>query len=105
MVLVPRQEAWHPGQCILTDKPDWVEEEIPSNGGAYCAPAFLSPYALYYCIGPAVFVDTDGSQYLVYGGKVEGNWWSEDDPTYHYLAKGPQSLEDPEETVWIEAPF
>jgi len=70
-------------------------------------------------IDPAVFVDEDGSQHLVYGGgriwmteldpetgkQIEENWWDENDPTYHYLARGPDSLWDPGETEWIEAPF
>jgi len=167
--LSPGQEDWQPGQCLLTTKPGWVMEEIPSNGGSYWAPTFDSPTKMYYsvsggeevdaqCIGlaiatgtdsrrtwtdagepvtctfnpeannavnmpnsidPAVFVDTDGSKHLVYGGgriwmteldlvtglQLEGNWWSQGDPTYHYLAKGPDSIEDPGETSWIEAPF
>ena len=146
-----------------------MKEEIPANGGAYWAPAFLSPRILYYsvsggeevdaqCIGlatatgtapdlawtdsgepitctfnpesnnainmpnsidPAVFIDDDGSQHLVYGGgriwmteldkvsgkQIEENWWSKEDPKYHFLAKGPPSVEDPGETAWIEAPF
>ena len=54
-------------------------------------------------IDPAVFIDdTDGSYHLVYGGnriwlteldpnsgdQIDGNWWEEDDPKYHFLAKG-----------------
>merc|ERR1711892_78803 len=167
--LTPGQTDWQPGQCLLKAKPAWVKEEIPSNGGAYWAPAFLSPRILYYsvsggeevdaqCIGlatatgtapdlawtdsgepitctfnaesnnainmpnsidPAVFIDDDGSQHLVYGGgriwiteldrvsgkQIEENWWSKEDPKYHFLAKGPPSVEDPGETSWIEAPF
>jgi len=73
-------------------------------------------------IDPAVFADTSGSeprQYLVYGGnriwvtelnpangrQIKDNWWDEKDRTYHYLAKGPPSFDDPDETEWIEAPF
>jgi len=70
-------------------------------------------------IDPAVLVDGDGSQHLVYGGnriwlteldpntgsQVEDNWWEEGDPTYHYLARGPDSTEDQGETEWIEAAF
>ena len=54
-------------------------------------------------IDPAVFSDaSDGSHHLVYGGnriwlteldpdtgsQIEGNWWEENDPAYHFLAKG-----------------
>merc|ERR1711892_736460 len=165
--LAPGQADWLPGQCLLREKPDWVKEEVPGNGGDYGAPAFLSSRFLYYsvsggddnqCIGkatafgdgtnitwrdsgkpipctynatinksidmpqsidPAAFVDDDGSHHLVYGGgriwmteldqvsgkQIEENWWSKEDPKYHFLAKGPPSVEDPGETSWIEAPF
>ena len=54
-------------------------------------------------IDPAVFEDDfDDSAHLVYGGnriwmtelnpnsgmQIEENWWEENDPTYHFLAKG-----------------
>ena len=39
------------------------------------------------------------------GGQIGGHWWDENDPTYHYLARDPDSLWDPGETEWIEAFF
>ena len=39
------------------------------------------------------------------GDQIEGNWWDEEDPAYHYLARGPESLWDPAEVEWIEASF
>ena len=70
-------------------------------------------------IDPAALVDSDGSQHLVYGGgriwltelspvtgtQIEENWWDETDPTYHYLARGPDSQEDAGQQEWIEAPY
>ena len=70
-------------------------------------------------IDPAVMADDDGRQWMVYGGgriwvteldpvsgrQIEDNWWEDDDPTYHYLARGPDSLEDPGEYEWIEAAY
>ena len=44
-------------------------------------------------------------QYLYLGRQIEDNWWSEDDPTYHYLARGPASFDDPDESEWIEAAY
>ena len=41
----------------------------------------------------------------VSGRQIEDNWWEDDDPTYHYLARGPDSLEDPGEYEWIEAAY
>ena len=54
-------------------------------------------------IDPATFIDDDSSQHLIYGGgriwmteldsatggQLEGNWWDEEDPGYHFLARGP----------------
>ena len=55
-------------------------------------------------IDPAVFIDVndDDSPHLIYGGnriwmteldpdtgiQIDGNWWEENDPKYHFLAKG-----------------
>jgi len=168
--LSPGQADWQPGQCLFTSKPSWVQEELPSNDGAFWAPALLSPRVMYYsvaamdededaqCIGlatatgtapnltwtdsgdsitcsfdpesnddvdmpnsidPATFIDDDSSQHLIFGGgriwmteldsatggQLEGNWWDEEDPGYHFLARGPDSLEDPGEIEWIEASF
>ena len=166
--LAPGQTDWQPGQCLFTSKPAWIDEELPSNDGAFWAPALLSPRLMYYsvaamdedaqCIGlamatgtapdltwidsgnsitcsfdpesnddvnmpnsidPATFIDEDGSHHLLYGGgriwtteldpvtgdQIEGNWWDEEDPAYHYLARGPDSLYDPGEVEWIEASY
>ena len=164
--LAPGQADWLPGQCLLREKPDWVKEEVPGNGGDYGAPAFLSSRILYYsvsggdesqCIAqatafgdgtnitwrdsgkpitctynatinnsidmpqsidPAVFVDDDGSHHLVYGGgriwmteldpvtgrQIEDRSWAQNDTTYHFLAKGPDSSA-PYGSVWVKSPF
>ena len=36
------------------------------------------------------------------GLQIEANWWSEDDPSYHYLARGPG---DPGDSEWVEAAY
>ena len=41
----------------------------------------------------------------ILGKQIEENWWEENDPTYHYLARGPESFDDPGEFEWIEAPY
>jgi len=168
----PGDTDWQPGQCLFTQKPAWIEEELPGNDGAFWAPTLISSDIMYYsvpsmdeeedaqCIGlafatgtvpnqkwedsgapitcsfdpesnadendmpnsidPAVFEDEfDDSAHLVYGGnriwmtelnpnsgmQIEENWWEENDPTYHFLAKGPESYDDPDESEWIEAPY
>lgn len=168
--LSPGDQDWQPGQCLFQTKPSWIDEELPSNDGAFWAPALLNSKTMYYsvaamgegedaqCIGlatatgiapdltwtdsgyaitcsfepesndfinmpnsidPATFVDEDGSHFLVYGGgriwmtkldpstgdQIEGNWWEDDDPNYHYLARGPDSPWDEGEIEWIEASY
>merc|ERR1711971_1502441 len=70
-------------------------------------------------IDPAFFQDQDGSQHLIFGGgriwmtelnpqtgfQIEDNWWEWNDPSYHFLAKGPGSFDDPNESAWIEAAY
>ena len=68
---------------------------------------------------PAVFVDDTDSHYLVYGGgtiwltqldpatgrQIEDNFWSHNDTSYSFLAKGPILSKNTDENEWIEAPF
>jgi len=70
-------------------------------------------------IDPAFFQDQDGSQHLIFGGgriwmteidpqtgfQIEDNWWEWDDPSYHFLAKGPGEFDNPDESAWIEAAY
>ncbi|MBV7335227.1 arabinan endo-1,5-alpha-L-arabinosidase [Chloroflexi bacterium TSY] len=46
----PDDEDWMPGQCVFTEKPDWIAEELPGNDGAFWAPGFLSPRVIYYSV-------------------------------------------------------
>ena len=39
------------------------------------------------------------------GLQIEANWWSEDDPSYHYLARGPDIAGEPGESEWVEAAY
>ena len=48
--LAPGQTDWQPGQCLFTSKPSWVQEELPSNDGAFWAAALLSPRVMYYSV-------------------------------------------------------
>ena len=38
----PGDTDWQPGQCLFTKKPDWIDEELPGNDGAFWAPALVS---------------------------------------------------------------
>lgn len=43
-------EEWVPHQCVLTEKPAWISEMLPANGGAYWAPALLDERTLIYSV-------------------------------------------------------
>ena len=48
--LAPGQTDFQPGQCLFTSKPSWVAEELPSNDGAFWAPALISSHVMYYSV-------------------------------------------------------
>lgn len=48
--LAPGATRWQFGQCLLSEKPQWVDEELPTNDGAFWAPDFLRPRELYYAV-------------------------------------------------------
>ena len=43
----PGDTDWQPGQCLFTQKPAWIEEELPGNDGAFWAPALISSDIMY----------------------------------------------------------
>lgn len=59
--LRPGDAAWQPGLCLLRDKPAWIAEELPTNDGAYWAPAFLNADALYYAVSAGFDDEAGGS--------------------------------------------
>lgn len=48
----PGKSEFEPWQCLLSDKPDWIEEEVPTNDGAYWAPGMLDARTMYYTVPP-----------------------------------------------------
>jgi len=49
--LRPGERSWMPGQCLLTQKPDWTFLATPRNDGAFWAPSFgPTPRRLYYSV-------------------------------------------------------
>ena len=48
--LAPGYTDWQPGQCLFTRKPEWIDEELPGNDGAFWAPTFLSSRMMYYSV-------------------------------------------------------
>ena len=79
--IAPGYTDWQPGQCLFTRKPEWIDEELPGNDGAFWAPALLTPRIMYYsvasmrdgvdaqCIGLAT-----ASGIAPYGNKVLFKW-------------------------------
>ena len=41
-------DDWVPTTCILQDKPDWIEEALPDQDGAYWAPSFVDARTIVY---------------------------------------------------------
>jgi arabinan endo-1,5-alpha-L-arabinosidase len=48
--LPPGGSELRPGQCLFTDYPQWIDEEVPGNGGTYWAPALAGPRRIYYTV-------------------------------------------------------
>lgn len=47
---------WHMSECLLRDKPDWVAERVPTNGGAFWAPDFVDADRIIYSVA-SIFED------------------------------------------------
>ena len=62
-------DAWRPGQCLLMDKPGWVGEQVPGNGGAYWAPAVASERRMYYAVSSGF---DDGQAHAIGMVEAEG---------------------------------
>lgn len=48
--MAPGDTDWQPGQCLFTSKPDWIDEELPGNDGAFWAPALITSRIMYYSV-------------------------------------------------------
>ena len=58
----PGDTDWQPGQCLFTQKPAWIEKELPGNDGAFWAPALISSDIMYYSV-PSM---DEGAKYLLF---------------------------------------
>ena len=41
---------WEPQECLLTDKPNWVSKNVPTNDGAFWAPEFIDKNRILYSV-------------------------------------------------------
>ncbi len=48
--MYPEKNYFEPGQCVLSEIPDWASQIIPDNLGSYWAPGFLDERTLFYTI-------------------------------------------------------
>jgi arabinan endo-1,5-alpha-L-arabinosidase len=53
-------DEWQPGQCLLMDKPYWIDRKVPGNQGRFRSPGFLDERTMYYSI-QARFEGLEGS--------------------------------------------
>lgn len=98
--IAPGSEKWTPGQCLLTEKPDWIAEHVPNNDGAYWAPTFAGPRTLYYCVAS---MDDDADETCIGRMTASGSppsmtWTDSGDPItctfgLDELAKRPLSID------------
>ena len=48
--IFPGESEFTPGQCLLSEKPAWHSEHVPSNDGALWAPNFHGSRTMYYTV-------------------------------------------------------
>ena len=48
--IFPGESTFTPGQCLLSEKPAWHAEYVPSNDGALWAPNFYGSSTMYYTV-------------------------------------------------------
>lgn len=44
---------WKPGQCLFREKPQWINQIIPPQSGAFWAPELVNEKAMYYSVAAA----------------------------------------------------
>ena len=45
-------DNWKPDLCLVQEKPEWINEEMPEQGGAYWAPDFTPNGHIVYSVTP-----------------------------------------------------
>ena len=58
--MYPDKDYFEPGQCLLSEIPDWASQILPENLGSYWAPAFLDERTIFYTIA---LWDNEGSEF------------------------------------------
>ncbi len=113
--LTPGDTFWQPGRCLLRAKPRWIAEELPTNDGAYWAPAFLNADALYYSASSGFDDEAGGSCIGLLQASGEGperrwedvgrpitcSFGNEQSQAPHPAAIDPATLVDAQGRAWL----
>ena len=97
----PGDDTLKPGQCLLTEKPQWIKEEVPTNDGAYWAPGFFDNKTLYYSVpSGSAMEEAEGSTSCI--GKLTAKGtppnlvWEDHGTPITCTLEGENNIEEPE---------
>ncbi len=108
--IFPNEADFSPGQCILQNKPEWINEFVPSNDGAFWAPGFLNSRTMYYTVpvGNAMGEAEDTQSCIgmvTASGEVPNLIWVDHGSPILCQPEGEENLEDPEPPALDPATF
>ena len=80
--LPPDGSELEPGQCLFTEYPQWVDEQVPGNGGTYWAPTLAGPQRIYYTVPDENFNAACLGMATATGSPPEMEWTDSGEPIY-----------------------
>ena len=98
--IFPGESEFTPGQCLLSDKPAWHSEYVPSNDGALWAPNFHGIRTMYYTL-PTSEIDGEEDTQSCIGmvtatGSAPDLVWTDYGKPILCQIEGEENNEDPE---------
>ena len=98
--IFPGESEFTPGQCLLSDKPEWHSEYVPSNDGALWAPNFHGSHTMYYTL-PTSEIDGEEDTQSCIGmiratGSAPDLVWTDYGKPILCQIEGEENNEDPE---------
>ena len=98
--IFPSESTFTPGQCLLSEKPSWHAEYVPSNDGALWAPNFLGNRTMYYTV-PMSNEDSHEDTQSCIGmitatGTAPDLVWTDHDEPILCQIEGEENNDDPE---------
>ena len=98
--IFPGESEFTPGQCLLSEKPAWHSEHVPSNDGAQWAPNFHGNRTMYYTLPTSVIDGEEDTKSCIGMVTATGTapdlvWTDHGEPIICQL-EGEDNDEDPE---------